>query len=180
MGVSLFSDFYSKFIRLASDLEYTSEMLIQEFKYKLMPCLHDRLNSEIKLPKMISILAKRCLSIYKQIKVTNRIREKAKSSTTVQTTANVSLKAVISSSRAPVVPNKNTSFLRLSNTFREFIILTPRNLDAEISQLMKEGKYFNCKGKGHIMLNCPEQTKVSAIIDISNIDNIKNIDYRKK
>ena len=41
MGASLFSDFYSKFIRLASDLEYTSEMLIQEFKHKLTPRLQD-------------------------------------------------------------------------------------------------------------------------------------------
>ena len=38
---SLFSDFYSKFIRLASDLEYTSEMFIQKFKHKLMPRLQD-------------------------------------------------------------------------------------------------------------------------------------------
>ena len=41
MGTSTFNDFYSKFIRLASDLEYTSEMLIQEFKHKLIPCLQD-------------------------------------------------------------------------------------------------------------------------------------------
>ena len=41
MGASLFSDFYSEFIRLASDLEYTSEMLIQEFKHKLTPRLQD-------------------------------------------------------------------------------------------------------------------------------------------
>ena len=39
MGASSFSDFYSKFIQLASDLEYTSEMLIQEFKHKLTPRL---------------------------------------------------------------------------------------------------------------------------------------------
>ena len=36
---SLFSDIYSKFIRLALDLEYISEMLIWEFKHKLMPRL---------------------------------------------------------------------------------------------------------------------------------------------
>ncbi len=41
MGASLFSDFYSEFIRLASDLEYTLEMLIREFKHKLMPQLQD-------------------------------------------------------------------------------------------------------------------------------------------
>ena len=98
MGASSFSDFYSEFIQLASDLEYTSEMLIWEFKHKLMPRLQDQLNSGIKLPKTISALAKRCLSIYKQMQVTDRIREKAKSFTTVQTTAKVLLKAVIFSS----------------------------------------------------------------------------------
>ena len=33
---SLFNDFYSEFIWLASDLEYTLEMLIWKFKHKLM------------------------------------------------------------------------------------------------------------------------------------------------
>ena len=116
MGASLFSDFYSKFIRLASDLEYTSEMLIQEFKHKLTPRLQDRLNSGIELPKTISALAKRCLSIYEQMQATDWIREKAKFSITVQTTAKVPLKAVTFSSQALAIPNKNTFFSCLSNT----------------------------------------------------------------
>ncbi len=41
MGANLFSDFYSELIWLASDLEYTLEMLIQKFKHKLMPRLQD-------------------------------------------------------------------------------------------------------------------------------------------
>ena len=41
IGASSFSDFYSEFIRLASNLEYTSEMLIREFKHKLTPRLQD-------------------------------------------------------------------------------------------------------------------------------------------
>ncbi len=180
MGASLFSDFYSKFIRLASDLEYTLEMLIREIKHKLMPCLQDRLNSGIELPKTISALAKRCLSIYEQIQATDQIKEKAKSFTTVRTTANVFLRAVTGSSRAPAIPNKNTSFLHLFNTLRGFITLTPRNSDAKISQLMKEGRCFNYKGRGHTMLNCPENAKVSAITDALNIDNIENIYQRKE
>lgn len=39
MGTNSFKDFYLEFIRLASDLEYTSEMLIREFKHELIPCL---------------------------------------------------------------------------------------------------------------------------------------------
>ena len=91
-------------------------MLIREFKHKLTPRLQDRLNSGIELPKTISALAKHCLSIYEQMQATDRIKEKAKSSTTVQTTAKVPLKAVTFSSRAPAISNKNTSFSRLSNT----------------------------------------------------------------
>ena len=180
MGASSFSDFYSEFIRLASDLEYTSEMLIREFKHKLTPRLQDRLNSGIELPKTISALAKRCLSIYEQMQATDRIRAKAKSSTTVQTTAKVPLKAVTFSSRAPAIPNKNTSFSCLSNTLRGSITPTPRNSDAEISQLMKEGRCFNCKERGYTMLNCPKKANVSAITDASDIDNIENIDQGKE
>ena len=47
MEASLFSDFYSEFTRLAFDLDYTSEMFIQEFKYKLTLRLQDFLNSGV-------------------------------------------------------------------------------------------------------------------------------------
>lgn len=46
---SLFTNFYSKFIQSASDLKYTSEMSIWEFKQKLTIYLQDRLNSAIEL-----------------------------------------------------------------------------------------------------------------------------------
>ena len=97
MKASSFSDFYSKFIWLASDLEYTLEMLIWEFKYKWMPRLQDWLNFGIKLPKTISALVENCLSIYEQMQATNRIEKKAKFFTIVQTTANVPSRAVTSS-----------------------------------------------------------------------------------
>ena len=155
-------------------------MLIREFKHKLTPRLQDRLNSGIELPKTISALAKRCLSIYEQMQATDRIREKAKSSTTVQTTAKVPLKAVTFSSQAPAIPNKNTSFSRLSNILQGSIIPTSRNLDAEISQLMQESRCFNYKERGHTMLNYPKKANVSAITDASDIDNIESIDQGKE
>ena len=116
MRTSLFNDFYSEFIQLASELKYISKMPIQKFNYKLTPRLQDQFNSGIELPSTIFALAKCCLSIYKQMQVTNRIREKAKSSTIVQTAANILLRAVTNSSQAPTVSNNNTSFSRLSNT----------------------------------------------------------------
>lgn len=182
MGTSLFSDFYSEFTRLASDLEYTSEMLIWKFKFKLTPRLQDRLNSGIELLSNISALAKRCLSIYEQVQATDRIRERTKSSIAVRSTAtNVSLRTVTSFSRAPpLLSNNNNSFSCLSNSLQGTITPTPQNSDAEVSRLMKEGRCFNCKGMGHTMLNCPEKTKVSAISGTSDIDDIEDIDQGKE
>lgn len=45
---------------------------------------------------------------------------------------------------------------------------------------MKKRSYFNYKIKEYIMLNCPKKDKVFVIIDISNIDNIENINQEKK
>ncbi len=181
MRTSLLSDFYSEFIWLASDLEYTSEMLIQKLKHKLTPWLQDQLNSGMELPSTISALAKRCLSIYKQMQVTDQIREKAKSFTTIcQTAANVPLKTIISSSRAPTVSNNNISFSCLSNTLQETITLMSQNSDAKISWLMKQGRWFNCKEREHIILNYLEKAKVSVITDDLDIDDIENIDQGTK
>ena len=180
MGASLFSDFYSKFIWLSSDFEYTSEMLIWEFKYKLTSRLQNWLNSGIELSSTISALAKLCLSIYEQMQASNWIREKTKSSTIVQTTANIPLRAITSSFGASTIFNNNTSFLRLSNTLWGTIIPTPRNSDAKISRLIKERRCFNYRKRGHMRLNCPKKTKISAIIDATHINDIENIDQGKK
>ena len=75
---SSFSNFYSKFTRLASNLEYTSEIFFWEFKHKLTLRLQDCLNSRVKLPTSILVLAKRCLSIYEQMQATDRIRNRTK------------------------------------------------------------------------------------------------------
>ncbi len=124
MGTNLFSDFYSKFIQLVSDLKYILEMFIQKFKHKLILQLQDRLNFGIEFTSTISTLAKRCLSIYEQMQVINWIKEKVKSSITVQTVANILLRVVTSSFRAPTVSNNNSSFLYLSNILQGIITLT--------------------------------------------------------
>lgn len=41
MGTNSFIDFYSEFIRLVSDLEYTSKIILREFKHKLTSELQD-------------------------------------------------------------------------------------------------------------------------------------------
>lgn len=77
-----FTDFYSKFIQLVSDLEYISEMFIQELKHKFIPRLQDWLNSGIELLISISTLTKCCLFIYKQMQVIDRIRDRFKAQVT--------------------------------------------------------------------------------------------------
>ena len=78
MEASTFNDFYSKFIWLAFNLEYTLEMFIWEFKHKLTPRLQNCLNSKIEFPILILALTKRYLSIYKQMQATDKINNKSK------------------------------------------------------------------------------------------------------
>ena len=89
MEASLFSNFYFEFIQLASNLKYTSEILIREFKHKLIPHLQNCLNSEVKLSTSILALVKRCLSIYKQMQATNRIRDRTKPLQSTQTSVSI-------------------------------------------------------------------------------------------
>ena len=114
------------------------------------------------------------------MQATDWIKKKAKSSTTIKTAANVLLRVVTSSSWAPTISNNNTFFSRLFNTLWGTITLIPQNLNAKILRLIKKGKSFNYKGKGHIMLNCLEKARISINIDASDIDNIENIDQGKK
>ena len=44
---------------------------------------------------------------------------------------------------------------------------------------MKEVKYFNYKEKRHLKHNCPKTAKISAISGTSDVNNIKDIDWRK-
>ena len=84
---SLFSNFYSKFIQLISYLKYISEIFIREFDHKLTPRLQDCLNSRVELSTSISSLAKRYLSIFKQMQALNRIKNKTKPLQLIQTLA---------------------------------------------------------------------------------------------
>ena len=93
------------------------------------------------------------------MQATDWIREKTQSFTTIQTTTNVLLRNVTSSSRAPIVSNNNISFLCLSNTLQGTITSTPQNLDAEILRLMNEARYFNCKKRGIQCLITPKKVR---------------------
>ncbi len=166
MGTSSFTDFYSEFIRLASDLEYTSKMFIREFKYKLMPRLQDCLNSRVKLPTSISALAKRCLFIYEQMQATDRIRDRTKPQATRTTPASVSIREVAHPYQRLVTNTRaNTSFSRLSSSIIGTITPTPQHSDTERTRLMKEGRCFSCKERGHTAYDYPRKGKIVAILE---------------
>ena len=166
---SLFSDFDSEFIRLASDLEYTLKMLIQEFKHKLMPRLQDCLNSRVELPTSISALAKRCLSIYEQMQATDRIRDKTKPLQSTQTST-----PTYSSTKTyqVLITNSctNTSFSRLSSAITGTVTPTPQHLEEEQARLIKEGRCFSFKERGHTAYDYPKKRKIAAILEGVNED----------
>lgn len=115
MDTNSFENFYSKFICLTSDLEYTSEILIRELQHKLTPRLQDQLNSRVKFLISILAFAKRCLSSYKQMQATDRIRDRIKllrlTSTLAPTYSNTKTHQIfVTNSRA------NTLFLHLSSS----------------------------------------------------------------
>lgn len=72
------NDFYSKFIWLASDVKYTSQIVIQKLKHELILCLQGRSNSKIEVSTRISKLINVCLSIYMLLEATNWIRNRIK------------------------------------------------------------------------------------------------------
>ncbi len=51
------------------------------------------------------------------------------------------------------------------------ITLTPQHSDEERVRLMKEGRYFNCKERGHTAYDCPKKGKIAAISEDVSKDN---------
>lgn len=111
METTLFNNFYSEFIQLVSDLKYTSEMLIQKFKHKLLPWLQNQLNSGIELSMSISVLAKRCFLIYEQIQTKNRIQNRTKPTQT--TLISASMRPVAVPYQLPITNTQTNSSFRV-------------------------------------------------------------------
>ena len=96
------------------------------------------------------------------MQLTDWIKKKTKSLTLVQNAAtNFPLKTITSFFQAFFLLSRNNNFFsRLSNLFQETITSIPQNSNTDVSRLMKKRKYYKCKRKGHIILNCPEKVKV--------------------
>lgn len=127
MNMSSFGNFYSKFFCLASDLEYTSEILIWEFIHKLTSQLQNQLNSSVKFPTLISVLVKWCLFIYDQIQAKDKIRDRTKSLQLIPTLAftssnNKHYQVLVTNTHVNTCTN--TLFSRLSSSITGTLTLT--------------------------------------------------------
>lgn len=59
MSLKPFHNFYLKFIKLVAKLEFLKEILLQEFMYKLFPCIHNKMNSRLEYSDNIKDLIMR-------------------------------------------------------------------------------------------------------------------------
>ena len=96
------------------------------------------------------------------MQATNRIKDRTKLLQLTQT-----LVPIYSSTKTYQVPITNscanTSFSRLSNSITGTIMLTPQHSEKGRARLMKEGRCFSCKERGHTAYNCPKKGKIAAI-----------------
>ena len=79
MGSGSFNAFYSEFFKLAANLEYIKEMLLQEFIHKWSPQMQDGMNSGLEYSDNIKDLAARSPKIYNQIIATVQDRSNTNS-----------------------------------------------------------------------------------------------------
>ncbi len=139
-------------------------MLIQEFKHKLTSRLQDWLNFGVKLPTSISALTKQYLSIYKQMQIIDRIRDRTKPQASQTTSASVFLRQVAHLYQRSVTNTRtNTLFLCFSSSIMGTMILMPQYWDKKQAHLMKEGRCFSCKEKGYTTYNYLKKGKITAI-----------------
>ena len=98
------------------------------------------------------------------MQATDKIRDRTKPQATRATPASVFTRQVAQPYRRPVNNTRaNTSFSRLSSSILGTMTPTPQYSDEERARLMKEGRCFSCKEKGHTAYNCPRKGKVAAI-----------------
>ena len=73
ISLKFFNVFYSKFIKLAAELKFTKEILLQEFMHKLSFCMQDQINFRLKYLDNIKDLILHCQKIYNQILAIDQI-----------------------------------------------------------------------------------------------------------
>ena len=98
------------------------------------------------------------------MQATDRIRDRIKPQATRATPASASMRQVTHPYQRPVTNTRaNTSFLRLSSSITGTMTPTPQYLDEKRARLMKEGRCFSYKERGHTTYDCPRKGKIAAI-----------------
>ena len=94
----------------------------------------------------------------------DRIRDRTKPQATQPTPASVSIREVVHPYQRPVTNTRaNSSFSRLSNSIMGTMTPMPQHSNEKRARLMKEGKYFSCKERGHTTYDCLKKGKIAAI-----------------
>ncbi len=105
------------------------------------------------------------------MQATDRIRDRIKPQAIQATPASASMRQVTHSYQRPVTNTcANTSFLRLSSSIIRIMTPTLQYSDKKQARLIKEGRCFSCKERGHTAYDCPRKGKIVAILESINED----------
>lgn len=140
IGLGSFNIIYSQFIKLAAKTEFTKEILLQEYMYKLFSCMQDQENSELEYPDDIKNLAAYCQKIYDPMLATDRVGSNITQANTK--IANIPNRFILSTRF--LLPSSQTTLSSTSNYCPK-----PRNIfssliNKEWLKLIKEKKCFYC------------------------------------
>lgn len=96
------------------------------------------------------------------MQATDRIRDRTKPIQTSSTS--VFIRPVAAPYQRPVTNTRaNTSFSRLSSSILGTMTPMPQHSDKEQARLMKEGRCFSCKERGHTAYEYPRKGKIATI-----------------
>ncbi len=100
------------------------------------------------------------------MQATDRIKDRTKPQATQTTPASVSIREIAHPYQRPVTNTRaNTSFSRVSSSIIGTMTLMLQQSDEDQARLIKEGRCFSCKEKGHTAYDCLRKGKIAAILE---------------
>ena len=98
------------------------------------------------------------------MQATNRIRDRIKPQAIQATPVSAFMRQVTHPYQRPVTNIRaNISFSCLSSSITGIITPTTQHSDEKWARLMKKGRCFSCKERGHTIYDCPRKEKIAAI-----------------
>ena len=106
------------------------------------------------------------------MQATDKIRDKTKPQVIQTTPVSASSRQVAHFYQRSITnTHANTSFLHLCNSIMGTITQTPKHLNEEWARLMRKGRYFSYKERGHTTYDCFKKGKIVAISEGVSEDN---------